>query len=147
MGCLKRELRRLHNFPICLQLLLHNSNVLHDSTKLDASLDIQLVLLSNCTDLQKEAESELLYAGKNGRAEIAKSLLEARVHPDSSDGTDRTALVHAALHGHVEVVQLLLGADADMHWMDERGNTALTYALAKGHAQIARALLEAGLPR
>ena len=47
---LKASLRSLHGFPMCLQQVLHNSNSLDNSTELDATICLQLVLLALTTE-------------------------------------------------------------------------------------------------
>ena len=60
---LKNALLRLHGFPMCMQEVLHNSKSLDNSTKLDAPIDLQLVILALSTEvLQVEAGKELVAA-------------------------------------------------------------------------------------
>ena len=58
---LKASIGSLHGFPICMQQLLHKGNSLGDSTKLDAPIELQLVLLALSTMEQRvEVANELL---------------------------------------------------------------------------------------
>ena len=64
---LKVSLRNFHGFPMRIQQLLHKGNSLDSSTKLDAAMDLQLVLLGLSTEAQQvEAAKELAEACVQG---------------------------------------------------------------------------------
>ena len=46
VAALKRHLRELYGFPVYLQQLLHEGNLLEDDAELAVSMDLQLVLLT-----------------------------------------------------------------------------------------------------
>ena len=79
VGDLKRELRRLHGFPLCMQQLLQSGNILDDFSELDAPAELQLVLLSSLSSAiqQGRADSEFVDACAHGQLETARLLLEA----------------------------------------------------------------------
>ena len=141
---LKHSLRSRHGFPLCMQQLLHNGNCLDNSTELDAPIDLQLVLLTISTEVQKvEATEELIGACVQGDLEIARRLLEAGANKSAKDHEDNTALNLVAENAHVEA-QLLLDAGADKDLQDCSGITALMLAAENGHVEVVRLLLEAG---
>ena len=145
---LKALLRSLHGFPTCMQKLLHNGNTMDNSTKLDAPIGLQLVLLTLSTAVQQiEAAEELTAACVQGDLKIARLLLEAGVDKNARNAkSSSTALMLAAANGHVEIARLLLEAGADKHLqsgLSGHGYTALMLAAEKGHVEIARLLLEA----
>ena len=139
---LKSSLRRLHGFPICMQQLLRDSISLDNATRLDASIDLQLVLLAPSASV---AATELLEVCEAGNLEAVRALLEAGADSDfRGDHDSYTAIMSAAQNGHVEVAGLLLAAGADKDSQGGDGYTALGFAAANGHFEIARLLLEAG---
>ena len=144
---LKASLRSLHGFPMCMQQLLHKGNSLDNSTKLDVTMDLQIVL--RAPESEREAELELLEACSQGYLKIASLLLEAGANKNAKADEGKTALMLAAEKGHVEIARLLLeaGANKDLQEFDDYGyhNTALMYAAGNGHVETTRLLLEAGL--
>ena len=86
---LKASLRSRHGFPLCMQELLHNGKSLINSTKLDAPIDLQLILLALSTEVQQdEAAKELTAACVQGDLEIARQLLEAGADKNAKDLED-----------------------------------------------------------
>ena len=145
---LKTSLRSRHGFPLCMQQLLCNGNSLDNSTKLEAPIDLQLVLLTLSKEvLQVEAAKELAEVCLQGGLTTARLLLEAGVNQDAKNDEGHTALMLAAGNGHVEMARLLLAAGADKDLQNRFGNTALMRAAENGHVEIARLLLEAGADR
>ncbi|OLQ03376.1 Kinase D-interacting substrate of 220 kDa [Symbiodinium microadriaticum] len=146
---LKRQLRRLHGYPLCLQQLLHNGNALEDAAKLDEAMTVQLVLLAVCDTAQARANmdevaDELVeYAAGLGNVETLRLLLEAGVDTDIVGDRGCTALILASSQGHTEIARLLLAAEADMRKVDRYGWTALVHASEEGHLETVRELLEA----
>ena len=144
---LKRSLRSLHGFPLCMQQLLHDGNTLDNTTQLDAAMDLQLVLLPLATADQKfEAGKELLKACGSGDLETARFLLEAGIDKDfrNPDGGETPLLRAVEDDGHAHIVQLLLKAGAHANRSDYFGEAPLMYAARNGHVEIAQLLLEAG---
>ncbi|CAE7218060.1 ANKRD17 [Symbiodinium natans] len=81
---LKQHLRALHGFPICIQQLLHDGHCLEDGCKLEAPMDLQLVLLTVSNTQGGQAEAELGLAAIQGHVEVARFLLAAG--PEWSEG-------------------------------------------------------------
>ena len=139
---LKASLRSLHGFPMCMQQLLHKGNSLDDFTKLDAPMDLQIVLQAPTS--KHEEKLELLAACSQGYLTIASLLVKAGANKNAKDGKGRTALMLTAGKGHVEIVRLLVEANADKDLQDCTGYTALMLAAETGHVDVARLLLDAG---
>ena len=141
---LKYALKKQHGFPLCLQQLLHNGSGLDNASKLDAPIDVQLVLLPVSTETQSAAASELTVACRDGFVKAARLLVEAGAMTGARSAAGKADLIYAAKSGHKEIVQLLLEAGADKDLPDRFGNTALINAARNGYTDIARLLLEAG---
>ena len=145
----KQHLLEEHGLPICLQQLVHDGRILADDDKLDASMDLQLVLLTisgHSQRLTDAAIEHLASACRQNQVDAVRCLLEAGIgdHVDSRDRGGKTALMHASEHGHLEVARLLVEAGADIHCLNHDGKTALMYASVSGHLGVARLLVEAG---
>ena len=159
----KRALRDLHCFPVCLQRLLHKGNRLYDSTKLeslqggnhldgsvqpdlpDAPIQLQLVLVTASTQFElSETDSVFHDACRCGKLESAQLLLKAGANKDWQDYSSRTALMKAACEGHTQIAEMLLRAGAHKDLQDHSGRTALMEAASEGHTQTAEMLLRAG---
>ena len=109
VGDLKASLRSLHGFPKCMQQLLHNGNSLDNSTKLDAPINLQLVLRRPSKEAQRqEAATELVASCAQGDLEAARMLVEAGADKNAEDHEGKPALMLAAENGHMEIVRLLL---------------------------------------
>ena len=148
-AALKRDLRRRHGFPVCLQRLICE-NVSMEALQVmpvppNMSIDMQVVKLQICTALQSAAANELHYASSNPNepSRVVELLLEAGVNKDMPDADGSTALMLAARADNVNATQRLLRAAANTELRDRRGATALTIATRNGRAQIVRLLLEA----
>ena len=134
-----------YGFPLCIQQLLQNGESLEDCTKLDAPMDIQLVLLPVSTAAQLErANLELMYACKHGHVEVARMLLEAGADKDLQAEAGKTALMHASLEGRLEIAGLLVETGVDLDLQADNGETALICAAENGCLEIARLLIQAG---
>ena len=144
---LKFELRAVHGFPFCMQQLLHRSQILEDSTKLDACMDLQLVLRPLPAYQYLKASYEFDDACKSGLMKVARFLLQAGMDKNNTWQRDRTGLMQAARGNHVEIVQMLLQARASKDLRDAQGITALMHAAGDGRVEVARTLLEAGAER
>ena len=110
VATLKRQLRSKHGFPVCFQQLLHESRRLAEDEKLDAAVDVQLII----SPLVEGADGmeELLEAVETGDAQLARALLDAGVPTDCRNEGGDTALMRACDSGNVEVVRFLLEAGA-----------------------------------
>lgn len=139
---LKSRLRELHGFPLCLQRLVKDGQVLDDSLQLEEPWDLQLLLASLTPEKQVEARSELRdFAASTGNVDVAQFLLNAGVcemDTDTEMPAITASLIRAAECGHTAVAMLLLdGADRDAK------HEALVAACKNGHAETAQRLLEA----
>ncbi|CAE7669292.1 Ankrd17 [Symbiodinium microadriaticum] len=114
---LKSRLRELHGFPLCLQRLVKDGQVLDDSLQLED------------------------FAASTGNVDVAQFLLNAGVcemDTDTEMPAITVSLIRAAECGHTAVAMLLLdGADRDAK------HEALVAACKNGHAETAQRLLEA----
>ena len=159
---LKRHLKRRHDYPICLQQLLHEQTRLDNSIRLvsllqdrddsdasalpnllDAAIHIQLVVASPSTHAEKaEVDREFRHAYHSGRLKVAQRLLKAGANRDLRT-SNRTVLLDAADKGNVAVVRLLLRPLATPDLRDRCGWTALMLGARKGRAEITQLLLQA----
>ena len=127
---LKALLRSLHGFPMCIQKLLHKGNSLDNSTKLDAPIHLQLVLLSAEVQ-QLEAAKELAESCRKGDPKVVRLLLEPGASKNAEDDKGDTPLRLTARNGHVEIAQLLVEAGADKDLRSRLGCTALMFGFWK----------------
>ena len=146
-GKLKEHLWDLHDFPVCLQQLVQDGCILDNASKLDASKDVQLVLLTVSRESRVEATQALTRAAAKGNIDTVCFLLKAGLTP--ADASTKNDVGNAALHcackeGHVEIARMLVEAGADMNMRDNFRDTALHCACNKGHVEIACMLVEAG---
>ena len=145
---IKSTLRRRHGLPLCLQQILHEGSCLDDASKLEAPVDVQLVLLTVSTAQQQRAVArELTEACEQGDVEVASKLLQTVGGKDLHDSAGDTALTSASRNGQVEIVRLLLEAKANKDLQDSTGSAPLVYASEHGHLEIVQLLLAAGADR
>lgn len=71
----------------------------------------------------------LMWASKNGYAEVVKLLIEEGSNLDMQDKKGRTALMLASRRFHTEVVSLLIRNRADVDIICNYGGTALMHAI------------------
>jgi len=95
------------------------------------------------------AEASLCQAAREGDVARVRTLLEERVHPDTTD--DRwpgyTALMLAGEENHAEIVELLLEYGARFDVRTEREMTALTVATCRGSTAAVEAMLRGARPQ
>ena len=104
------------------------------------------------TDIGQETQwnhgniKPLTYAAWNGRAKIARLLLQAGAQVDLRVDRGSTALIYAAKNGHAEVIKQLLIAGAQVDMKDTDNNTALWYAVnsRRSSLSVLKLLLKAG---
>ncbi|MGC9057946.1 MAG: ankyrin repeat domain-containing protein, partial [Candidatus Micrarchaeia archaeon] len=102
-------------------------------------LSASIMLTTNCA-----TNKALMYAARDGRTEIVKSLLEKDIDVNAKDKWGWTALMYAARDGRTEIVKLLLEKGADVNAKDILGLTALRYAAENGHKDVVELLKKAG---
>ncbi|CZR60318.1 uncharacterized protein PAC_10214 [Phialocephala subalpina] len=91
----------------------------------------------------KEGQTPLLLAARNGHTAVVELLLERVAKPDCKNKRGQTPLIYAARNGHEEVVELLLGTNnVDANSRNQSGQTALWYAARNGHDGVVKLLLE-----
>ena len=142
---LKKQLRKQNGIPLCMQQLLHNGSVLDDSTKLQPTMEVQLVLSSmSTTAQQKAAATELVDACEQCDVAVVRVLAEAIAGKDPQDQSFKEALVYGAQKGNVQIARLLLQAGAEKDMQSRAGRTALMYAALHNHPEFVQMLLETG---
>ena len=151
VSTLKRFLRELHGWPLCMQKLLQGDSILDDSTKLKGPLEICLVLESlSCQEKQVivQASAELAdCASQSGLVKTARLLLDAVADMDMEEVDCeeflQDAFDKAAEHGNVEIARLLLEAGLNRIWDRESAKVdALSSAAKQANIEMARLLLE-----
>ncbi|CAE7828991.1 unnamed protein product [Symbiodinium sp. CCMP2456] len=150
---LKRHLRKLHGFAVCLQQLVCDGKCLPDEEPIVPE-DLQLVVASVISQEQHDdAGMELLSATGENDLKAVRLLLQAGAdesyyrNPRRMLGIDAdhtTSLMMAAAEGHAEILRLLLDAGAKKDLKDFRGRTALHMAVFEGHTETVRLLVDAG---
>ena len=147
---LKEHLCEVYSFPVYLQQLLHDTDLLKDDAKLKASMNLQLVLLSlsGVSDAHhatlRLAQADVTDAVERNRVGLLQRLLEAGIDKDSPYCDGKTALMHASSSGSLEAVRFLLEAGADKDCWDRDGSTALMHAALWGRLEVAHLLMQAG---
>jgi ankyrin repeat protein len=87
----------------------------------------------------------LLIAAREGRLDVARSLLTAGTEVDArSEGMSITPLMAAAQRGDLPLVRVLLEAGADPNASSRNGAAVLARAVLAGDVPTVRVLLEAG---
>ena len=142
---LKRHLHELHGFPVWIQQLVRDGAILDNDIELNASCDLQLVLLplsSICS--QREIADEFLGACQAGNVKTVRVLAQVGADKDLRGPNRNTGLIIACSQGHVEVVRALVSVGASKDLTGHGGLTALMHACHQGHVEIVQLLLEAG---
>ena len=86
----------------------------------------------------------LMYAAKDGHAELVRELLTAGAKLNAKDNDGDTALMYAAIDNRAEIVKDLLTAGADVNAKNNNGTTPLIAASLRGRTEPVKALLAAG---
>lgn len=87
--------------------------------------------------VDKNGQTAVMHAARNGNKEILSLLLKAGAKVDSQDKTGKTALMYAARRGHKESVTVLLDFDADVDVEDNDHFTAISWADKFSEKEIA----------
>ena len=112
----------------------------------EASVDALLELGVDPAIPDENGNTPLMLAAQNGRAKIARRLIEDKRTKINVRNTHGVAPLHfAVLGGHQDVVQLLLqhSAESDLN-EDNQGNSPLLIAAGAGNETIVRMLLDDG---
>ena len=146
---LKWYLCKQYGFPVFMQQLVHDTGPLADGAKLDASMDLQLVLLTlsgpdQTGNAASIARVYLARAAQVNHIDMVRCLLEAGADKDRPDHEGFTPLMLASAHGHLWIARMLLEAGAAKDCCNHAGLTALMLASKHGHAEISRVLQEVG---
>jgi ankyrin repeat protein len=80
----------------------------------------------------------LLYAARDGRADIARMLVAARVDVDQAEANGITPLHTAISNGHIELAEFLLDHDVKVNASDAYGRTALWLAVELRNLELDR---------
>jgi ankyrin repeat protein len=86
----------------------------------------------------------LMFAAKDGQAEIVKELLKAGGKLEQQDDDGDTPLIYAAIDNRAEVLQILLEAGAKVNVRNKEGKTAAMYAAQRGRIETLKLLLANG---
>jgi ankyrin repeat protein len=92
----------------------------------------------------KLGRTALMWAARNGHADIVRLLVNSGSNVNAKDKVGLTPLMLAVINGHVEVVRILLGAKANVQAKERNGSTALIFAVESQNPQIVHELLAAG---
>lgn len=85
----------------------------------------------------------LIYAARDGRLDIARSLIAGGADINWVDGENVTPLILASHKNHIDIVRLLLSKNADREVRDKWARSALDYALRRGEQDPIAKLLTA----
>jgi ankyrin repeat protein len=123
---------------------------------------VNYLLLQEGFSPNRDDDSLLFHAAKNGYTDIVKLLIQHGVkldikyqddiqdkwvggrHAIPSIYKNKTALCAAASNGHEDIVRLLIEAQADLDISDSQGHTPLQAAIRSNKPQIERLLRDAG---
>ena len=143
---LKRRLRELHCWPVCMQQLLHGDSILDDSAKVEVPVELCLVVLDTLSSHAKKVEAvvELVdCASRPGLVKTAQRLLDAMAGADMKQekeedlkGLNIEACEKMGEDGHVEIL-----IDRTSPW-----NNALIVAARHANIEMARLLWDGGFP-
>lgn len=115
-----------------------------DAVKIDDAQAVSQLLKRGveASTVDREGNSLLILAIKEGSVGTVRALLAARADVNSRNALGETALMLAALRGDLEVVRQLLVQGADVNPPGDW--TPLIYAAVKGSVAISRLLLAYG---
>ena len=87
----------------------------------------------------------LMLAIHAGRADVARTLLDAGAGIDAVNAAGETALAEAAYASDEEIGATLIAKGAKPGPLDRYGKSPICYAAARGAAKLVAALLDAGI--
>lgn len=79
-------------------------------------------------------------AAKFGKADVARSLLEAGADVNAVDGEGTSSLYLAARYGYADVARVLVERGADVNARTKEGSSAVVIASVYGHDDVVRVL-------
>jgi ankyrin repeat protein len=89
----------------------------------------------------------LMYASRDGRMEIVRTLLDAGADINVRDANDITPLIAAITNNHPDVARLLIDRGADVKAVDWYGRTALWAAVETRNMDVDNATFENSIDR
>ncbi len=92
----------------------------------------------------KNRNTALIYAARDGRTQIARALIKAGASPGWVDGESVTPLILASYKNHIDIVKMLLAKNVSRSHLDKWGRTALDYAKRRGVGDPIYLLLKSG---
>ena len=87
---------------------------------------------ADANSFDNNRNTALIYAGRDGHLDMARTLLRNGADVNWIDGEGVTPLILASFKNHPDMVRLLLENLADKRIVDSFGKTAIDYALARG---------------
>jgi len=99
---------------------------------------------ANAEARTEKGATALMFAARDGRPGIIRTLLAAGAAVNAVDNNGETALMWAVDEGCISTVRLLLQAGAAVNARSDGGLTALHWAAWGGHAEVAAALIGHG---
>ncbi len=102
---------------------------------------------ANVNALNKEGETPLMIAARNGHIAVVEALITKKTDIDALSYINGiTALMEAAQNGHTQIVALLLRVKANANLQSPLSKTtALILAANNGHEKIVQMLLDIGV--
>lgn len=100
-------------------------------------------LSTNVNATIPEGATPLFIAAQNGRADVAKILLDSKADVNLATQFGSTPLFMAARNGQLEIVTQLISRGANVNATTRTGSTPLHVAAQNGHAAIVRELTQA----
>ena len=108
-----------------------------------ATVKRMLAAGANAND-SRLGSTALMFAAKDGQAEIARDLIAAGARLEAKDNDGDTALMYAAIDNRVDVAKELLAAGADVNAKNKNGGTPLIAATFRGRIEMVKMLIAAG---
>ena len=99
---------------------------------------------SDINDYNKDGETPLFYACKNGNETLVKYLVERGADINKENKYGYTPLFYACKNGIETLVKYLVEHEADINKENKYGNTPLFYACKSGNQALVKYLVEQG---
>ena len=126
---------------------LEQKNAENEQKRLEAERILKEKGITDFNSKDKNGETVLIKAVREGDTETAIALINFGVNDDKKDRKLRTALMWAAEKGHTEIAKALIDVrfNNDYFYLEDKdktGWTALTLAAREGHTEIVNALIK-----